>query len=339
MLIITIDIGTNTLLLNISKIIDEQIVVLEDIQRIARLGFDVDKSKNINDDAIKRAEIILLEYRNIINKYITEQTKDNDNKFQINVIGTSALRDAENKKYVLEKLEKVIENKINIISGEEEARLSFIGTLENNLPSFVFDIGGGSTELIYGTDNKILFRESINIGAVRITERFLKNSPPDDLNLNNAKKFVQTELINLKSNLYKYLQSIEDNVNEDILEEDIVNEDIVIKVINPIVVAGTATSMASIIKNMKVFDYNILHNSRYSIDEVEEKLNLISKLNKQQIVNDLYVPEQRADILLGGAVILYEFLNVFNLNHYICSCKGLRYGPLIDKYNKMLDKV
>lgn len=328
MLIITIDIGTNTLLMNISKIENNQIIVLEDIQRIARLGFNVDKSKNINDDAIKRAEVILLEYRDILKKHI-KSNELQDSKYKINIIATSALRDAKNKELVLEKLEKVIENKITIISGEEEARLSFLGTLENNLPSFVFDIGGGSTELIFGKNNKILFRKSIDIGAVRVTERFLKSSPPDENNFIDAKNFVYSELSNLKSDLFNYIQQL----------EDVEDKNIIIEEINPIVVAGTATSMASIILKLDEFDYNSLHNSKFSINEVEEKLNLLSNLTKQEIINDYYVPEQRADILLGGALILLGFLKVFDLQYYICSCKGLRYGPLMVEYNKIINKV
>lgn len=304
----SIDIGTNTLLMTIAKINSSgDIKVIEDYHKIARLGFKVDETKKISSEAIERASNILQEYRSIIEKYEIKN---------IRIIGTSALRDASNREFVILELEKVIKNKIEIISGEQEAKLSFIGTIENNQKSLILDIGGGSTEIIYGDNSQILFRKSIDIGAVRITERFFKSLPSSEQEIQSAIDYINI----LFNDTLKELNSQFNNFETDIKSNNI----------KCYAVAGTATTMTSIASGQYEFDYEKIHNYFVDIEQLNSNIKTISKLTKIELEEKYKVNPQRSDILFAGALILNQFLKIFKLNGFYCSCKGLRYGPIIE---------
>jgi len=193
----SIDIGTNTILMLIGEIKNNKIVrILNDEHSIARLGENVDASGIIQTSAIKRAGNILRHYYDLCSSLKVSQ---------IRIVATSALRDAFNKDFVLAEFKKYINPEIEIISGEEEAELSFLGTVEDSSESIVIDIGGGSTEFIFGKNNNVNHRISTQIGAVRLTERFFKNHPPDTTQISLLNKYVRNELKNKLPNIQSSL--------------------------------------------------------------------------------------------------------------------------------------
>ena len=313
--IASIDIGTNTLLMTIAEIKNGKVVVLEDFHRIARLGFKVDDTKLISEEALDRAKVILYDYKVIINQYKVDK---------VSIIGTSALRDAANKLYIIEELSKVIGYTIDIIDGDTEAKLSFIGTIESDNECLVLDIGGGSTEIIYGKNKDIIFRQSINIGAVRITERFFANLPPSQFEIEQATKFIQDELKKVKELITNENDNFIDKINNGLVE--------------CYAVAGTATTMASISSGIYEFDFDKIHNINVNLIKLEEVTKNVLNLDRFTLENEFKVLDKRSDILQGGAIILLEFLKVFGLKNYICSCKGLRYGPII-QYSMDINKI
>ena len=212
----SIDIGTNTLLLLIAKVENKKINVIKDIHGIARLG-EGSNDKIILENAMIRAEKLLREYRLIIEKEAVEEIK---------IVATSAIRNSKNKDYVLSRLSEAIGHDILVISGDEEANLSFIGSVENGNDNTVFDIGGGSTELIVGKQDTISYRKSIEIGAVKISEKFFNTHSDKILNYSEACKYVNNKLM-----AYDYSQ-IKGNF---------------------IAVAGTPTTIASIDLGLKKF--------------------------------------------------------------------------------------
>jgi len=294
-----VDIGTNTILMLIaSKNSNNKIEVITNEHSIARLGEGVDQTGLICEDAVHRAENILAGYKIICNKYhVTD----------IRVCATSAIRDAQNSSDVRNRLGRVIEAEVETISGLEEARLSFIGTVENDDDSaLVIDIGGGSTEVIKSSvknifDDQIENRISLQTEAVRITERFLKNSPPASEDINTARKSIIKELGKLTFNA----------------------DDAIIYA-----VAGTPVTIASAALGLKIFDYSKVHGYVLNRDTLEEIFSKFKAATVDELIKDYGIPPKRADLICAGTLILETILDKFNKSKCVVSAHGLRYGIL-----------
>lgn len=292
----TIDIGTNTILMLVGYVNDkDQVVTLRDEHRIARLGEKLKVNGFINDEAIKRASVILTDYSNIIKEC---------NVTDIKAIATSAIRESNNQKYVLDILNPVIGTNIEVVPGEVEGDLTFLGTINDNDANIVIDIGGGSTEIIYGNNSHILDRVSFKIGAVKLTETFFSN-----YTFNNQKIAECTDYV--KSILQEYDFSKFSGT--------------------AYAVAGTPTTIAMVAENMTSFDASIINN--YIINEgiLNYTLNVFSKKNLDYLVNVLKIDSKRADLMLAGNILLKEILKILKLSYCKVSIYGLRYG-IMKKY-------
>ncbi|MGB2868301.1 MAG: Ppx/GppA family phosphatase, partial [Bacteroidota bacterium] len=195
MRIASIDIGTNTILMLIADVQpDGSLRFVRDEHVIARLGRGVDEQKTILRESFERVSQTLAEYKTIA------KTERCDKIF---VCGTSALRDARNQKDFLEFIRKRLGLEIRVLSGKEEAELTYRGGVsgffeEGKEKQFaVLDIGGGSTELTSGVNDQILNAQSLEIGSVRLTERFLKTSPPESGGLEAARDEIRRHVIPL----------------------------------------------------------------------------------------------------------------------------------------------
>ena len=183
MRVAAIDIGTNTVLL----LVAEQghggaLVAVEERATITRLGEGVDRTRALLPAAVARTNACLTEYAGVIAK--AGATK-------IAVVGTSAMRDAAGGEAIRDHVARVLGVPARVISGDEEARLTFAGAVsglalgaEGGAPIAVFDIGGGSTEVVAGTldasgaPGAIDYAESFDVGSVRLTERHVRSDPP-----------------------------------------------------------------------------------------------------------------------------------------------------------------
>ena len=190
MKIASIDIGTNTILMLIAEIEGNRISgILRDEHAIARMGKGVDENRCINQEAFERVLGFLQTYKKIA---------FDEGVSKISVCGTSALRDAANREEFLQYIFDRTQMRIRILSGTEEALMTYKGALWG-FPEFggtrgVLDIGGGSTEIIFGNAGEILEAQSIDIGSVRLTERILRKSPPDPDQLSEACKFARDQV-------------------------------------------------------------------------------------------------------------------------------------------------
>lgn len=286
-----IDIGTNTILMLIAEIKVNEIIYLKDSISIARLGENVDKDGNISEEAISRAVNILKEYKDVCNELKVSN---------IIAVGTSALRDASNGDDVLKIFNNVLPAEYKVIPGEIEASLSFLGTIQSSKPSVVIDIGGGSTEIIYGVDNKIKSRISLNIGAVRFTEKFISQQP-----------IIKSELENLKIEIRKELKKVNPEID--------LNSDV-------IAVAGTPTTLAGIALGLKDYVPDKIHNYILTANELNKIINKFCEMSNN-IISEFYnIHPKRADVITVGSIILSELLNYLNLNSVKVSIQGLRYG-------------
>jgi exopolyphosphatase / guanosine-5'-triphosphate,3'-diphosphate pyrophosphatase len=304
MRIASIDIGTNTFLLLVSEFDSSgNLTVLRHEQRIPRIGKDVDKEGNIRKEAFKKSADILVEYRDISAKY---------NVDHIVATGTSAMRDAKNGADFISHIKSISGIEIEIIPGEEEAKWSYRGALSNfkveDGKYSVIDIGGGSTEIITGEKNNILSRRSLNIGSVRLTERFFHHDPRIDDEINDFRIFVK-------------------DIFNKIIDEHLKNTKL-------IGVAGTVTTLAAIHQNLEYIDIEKISGYRMGYEVIQSLFNKLKKMSIEEIHNIRCIPSGREDVILAGNLILLEFMEHFQINEVIVSERGLRYGIAIRECEK-----
>lgn len=281
----SIDIGTNSCRLLIAELNGEtklERIILKDLE-IVKLGEDVDKNKFLKDEAIERTLKVLKKYRNIIDNF---SISDED----IVCFATSATRDSSNKEYFINKVLEETGIKIRCISGNIEAKINFMGVssafdIKNNI--LVFDIGGGSTEFTLGNEKEIIQSISLDIGSVRISEKFFLENGKYKYSLENIKKaenFIFDELSKLEN--YK-------SYNFDLIG-----------------VAGTITTQVSVKEEMEEYDSEKVHLYILEAKDIEKNIALFL----QKIPFDLNIKgleEKRKDVIIGGSIILKSILEYF----------------------------
>lgn len=305
--IATIDIGTNTALLLIADLdfTSQTIQTIYNHQEIIRLGKGVDKDRRINAEAIERLMDCLTLYRSLIAKH---------GATLIRAVATSALRDSLNRDEILRLVQSQHAIEIELLSGDAEAELTFQGAITGwkNLlePFLVIDIGGGSTELILGDSNGIRDKVSLDIGSVRLTERFFNAQPPDAESLERARTF----LIDVFSNeLSRFISGRESVVG----------------------VAGTIVTLAAQAQGLKCFDNDKLHGYALAYSSVAMQLDFFKTHTIDEIIAAGIEPG-RADVITAGAMILWTFMRIFGAKAVTVSTQGLRYGVAVRELRRHL---
>jgi len=298
MKIAAFDIGSNSILCNISEVIDSKIInTIFDESEVCRFGDGLNKSGLLNDKAMDRTFIALKRLVNVckINKVD-----------KILSAGTMALRTAKNSDEFIKKVEKELKLKIKIIYGEDEARLSYLGVISNNFVQdkkiCVFDVGGGSTELIFGQNENIKKSKSLNIGTIRFTEEYLST----DLNCSKNYSFCN----NL---IFEELSKFNLSLKPEML----------------ISVGGTACTIGAVKLKMQEYKADKVNGIKISIKDLEEQilLYLSTSLENRKKIHGLH--PKRADVILAGAMITLNILKKFEINSFYVSDKGLRHGLII----------
>ncbi len=304
----TIDIGTNTILMLIAEY-DEQnskIHTILDIQRVPRLGKGVDSNRNILPESIQKAIDILNEYKTISAEH---------NSSSITATATSFIRDSHNRDEFINAIKQNTGIDIVILSGSDEAKYTFIGGVYDNLGAnskqTTVDIGGGSTEITTANKSAASIQElskltitgkSMNIGSVRINEKYLNQHPPPFENIVNAENFIN------------------DNLKE--IDFDISGTEL-------IGVAGTVTTLGAIKLGLDKFEADKVYNLNISIIEIEEILNRLIPMPIEELYGMGDYMTGRADIVIPGILILKCFMRKFGFDNVKVSTKGLRYGVFL----------
>jgi exopolyphosphatase/guanosine-5'-triphosphate,3'-diphosphate pyrophosphatase len=298
-----IDIGTNTILLLIVAF-DENgnIEFIHHEERIPRIGKDVDESKNIGNTSFLKTAEIIKDYKKISDSFHIDK---------LVAVATSALRDANNKKEFVEFIYNETGVTIEIISGSDEAHWSYRGALsflkvDPNQHYSVIDIGGGSTEIITGKGINVINNISLNIGAVRLTERYFRNNSPSLDEINHAKMFLHTEFEKLNS--FKPICG------------------------SFIGVAGTITTLAMIDRGEQEITIDNINGYQLSFISISNILNDMKKLTANDIESKYFVKKGRSDIIFAGTLILHSFMEQFNITSIMTSINGLRYGIAIREF-------
>jgi exopolyphosphatase / guanosine-5'-triphosphate,3'-diphosphate pyrophosphatase len=284
-----VDCGTNSTRL---IVVDPAGRVLERAMHITRLGEGVDATHRLSAGAIERTSRVLRDYRRSI---------DANGAIRTRVVATSAARDAENAEDFMMAAETILGVRPEILSGAEEGRLSFAGatahlpdSLAGTGPVLVTDIGGGSTELSVGerggssSGGRVVATRSIDIGCVRVTERFLHGDPPEPDELAAAKAEVEKEVIRARQELPP--------LNADSLL---------------IGLAGTVSTLSSLVHKIRYYDRNQVHHSVLTGQDVAEWLDILaSERSAERLVHD-GMTEGREDVIVGGVLVLATVMSVF----------------------------
>ncbi|OGQ26688.1 MAG: hypothetical protein A3F89_03050 [Deltaproteobacteria bacterium RIFCSPLOWO2_12_FULL_50_11] len=292
----TIDIGTNSVLLLIAQKRGNRLEVLCDLARVSRLGEGLHLSRVFGPTAMERTLTVLKDYKKLCDQKGVER---------ILAVGTAAFRKASNTPDFIDRVHKELGIAIRVISGDEEATLSFqsvahdFGHLGDSL--VVLDIGGGSTEVITSTQSI-----SLDIGVVTLLETFLKNDPPTDLEVKELRLDVQKFL---SKELHHFLEGL---------------------AASPILVglAGTVTTLSSVAQGLKKWDPQKVQGSRLTDKNLEELLKrfLAVPLKRRQEIPGM--DPDRADTIIPGVILLQEIMRVLKTPSLLVSDRGLRYALL-----------
>jgi exopolyphosphatase/guanosine-5'-triphosphate,3'-diphosphate pyrophosphatase len=285
--IAVIDIGTNSTRLLIADVEAGRITQqLERHSVVTRLGAGVDAAGRLNPEAMERVYQTLEDYKTLIDRHQPQRT--------IAVL-TSAVRDAANGQEFAHTVQTRFQAEPHVLSGDEEAELTFRGAMSarnptDRTPTLVTDIGGGSTELVIGTDHEMAFHVSTQAGVVRQTERHLHDDPPT--------------------------QAEQDELAQDAREiiERAVPADHRRAVERAIAVAGTATSLGAIAQELDPFDPEKVHGFELQRAQCEQILRRLAALPLEQRRQVKGLHPDRAPTIVAGVLILLEVLRLFGLD-------------------------
>jgi len=299
-----IDLGTNTILMVVGRRIrddlaqDDQVEILDDAHVIARMGKGVDEHRRVQPETIDRVCQFLRNYR-IRAEALGAQ--------RVCAFGTSALRDAANQAQVIEAAGQQAGVDLVEVSGLDEARLTFQGAAFGlQVPSryAVIDIGGGSTEVAVGTAvGQVDASQSVDVGAVRVTERFFSQLPPTPQQIAQAREMILAILADLPVSA----------------------RDVAL-----VGVAGTVTTLGAIDTQAPTFDAASINGHVLSLDAVRDIAGRLLSLPHEQIQSIPQISDQRADIISAGALILQLYMELSGHEQLIVSTRGIRYGLLLD---------
>lgn len=277
-----IDCGTNSIRLLIAE--PDGQGGLNEIDRrteIVRLGQGVDATGELHPEALARTFAAVEAYAQLISEAGVEPDR-------VAFVATSATRDARNRDAFDKAILARLHVRPQVISGRTEAGLSFRGALSGGRtgtaelidPVLVMDIGGGSTELIMGAEGEIAAAVSLDIGAVRVTERFWHSDPPSAADLAAARSFIEQLLDGLVG------QGLD-----------------LTSVRSWIGVAGTTTTLAAVELGLSAYDRSRVHGARLTRESLESLFTRLSAMNADQIRQIPSMHPKRADVITAGTLI------------------------------------
>jgi exopolyphosphatase/guanosine-5'-triphosphate,3'-diphosphate pyrophosphatase len=271
-----IDIGTNSVRLLVSQ---DGRTTLERLMRITRLGKGVDASGRLDPDAIERTVAVLREYRDVMDRFGVGRVR---------MTATSAARDAANRDDFFDAAEAAVGVRPELLSGEEEGRLSFLGATADldpaDGPFLVCDIGGGSTEFSYGTTESEA-TISTDMGCVRITEAWLHSDPPSAEELSQAISIVEIHL---------------DDVVREIPEAT--------EAATFVGLAGTVSAAAAIEIGLAEYDRDRIHHFVLTKAAVEDVFRTLATEALADRIHNPGLERERADVIVGGMCVLVSIM-------------------------------
>lgn len=288
--IASLDLGTNSTRVLVARPTDGGLDVLDRRNTITRLGQGVGASGRLAPEAIERTLDCLRGYHEILDRHRVERVR---------VAATSASRDAANRDEFFDAVEELIGTRPELLSGDEEGRLSFRGATGELDPAtgpfLVVDIGGGSTELIVGAD-RVEGVMSVDIGCVRLTEKFLLHDPPQPEELSACISLSETYL------------------------DDVVREIPAVAEARTLVgLAGTITTVAAVEIGLETYDRDRIHHFHLTHDAAEDVFRTLATESRADRIHNPGLEEARADVIVAGCCVLVAVFRHFGFDEMIVS--------------------
>lgn len=290
-----IDVGTNSVLLLVAAR-DEagRLSAVAEAMEMTRLGEGVDRSGRLGEramrDTVEAVRAFAARARALGARRLA-------------VVSTSAARDASNGAAFLARLRAAAGVEAEILSGEEEAALSYRSVAMDfgDGPLWAIDIGGGSTELIHGVGGELRLRRSYDIGAVRLTERCVAGDPPSAADLARVEAAVAEALAELPSPAPGATL---------------------------VGIAGTVTTLAAVHLGLEAYDAERVHGATLGLEEVRAVETRLAALRLEERLEIPSLPPKRADVIVAGAVILRVAMERLGFSEVVVSDRGVRWGLL-----------
>ena len=284
-----VDCGTNSIRLLIADITGDNFKEVLRTMEIVRLGQGVDQNKAFQPDAIDRTLNAVRLFKDQIASKGVEK---------IRFCATSATRDATNRNLFIDGVRDILGIEVEVIPGEEEAELSFIGATkelrQSDSPFLVVDIGGGSTEFVFGSE-KVDFAKSVNIGCVRMSERHLNTQPPSMAQI--AQAIVDIDIAIAQAAAVVPITTAKTLV----------------------AVAGTATTVAAAALELNDYDRHMIHLSRISASNVHKVAASFQSMNKDQIASLGFMHPGRVDVITAGSLVLSRIMAATGAAEFVAS--------------------
>jgi exopolyphosphatase/guanosine-5'-triphosphate,3'-diphosphate pyrophosphatase len=289
MRVAAIDCGTNSIRLLIADIDGNNFREVVRDMEIVRLGQGVDETGQFHPDAIARTLAA-------VDKFAAEIAKRGVEK--IRFCATSATRDATNRHLFVDGVRERLGVELEVISGDEEAALSFAGAIKdldpNNGPFLVVDIGGGSTEFVFGTSTVEAAR-SVNIGCVRMTERHFASDPATPEQIESARTDIQAAIAQAAAVVP------------------------ITQAKTLVAVAGTATTVAAAALDLAEYDRYAIHLSRISAQQTHDAATMFATSTREQRLALGYMHPGRVDVIAAGSLVLSEIMKATGASEFVAS--------------------
>src|SRR3989304_2687192 len=315
----SIDIGTNTLRLLIADIDNKRLKSVFLKRIITRLGGGYTKTAGITDKAQERTIKALKLFSEKLKEYRVEEVR---------AVATSVVRRAKNRDGFLGSVREQTGLEGNVISGDEEGRLSLLGVLSvikagtdfKSVPKcLVVDIGGGSTEFIAVADGKMAGAWSLEMGVVHLTEKYLKTDPPTKEELGNMEREIEGIISDLRCK---------------ILDSGFLTPNSKLQTLNStlfIGTAGTITTLPAIDQGLEKYEPDKINNYILKYAAIKKIYNHLTSLHLRQREEILSLEKGREDIIIPGAAIVLKAMEGFGFSSITVSDAGLLEGILLNK--------
>jgi exopolyphosphatase/guanosine-5'-triphosphate,3'-diphosphate pyrophosphatase len=301
-----VDVGTNSVLLLVAERGADGVVhpVREEAD-ITRLGRGVDRTGVLSPEGMEATLEVLARFAGMART---------DGARALVVTATSAARDARNGAEFLARAHERTGATVEILSGDEEARLSYLAVAQDFAAEageaglLAIDVGGGSTEFVHGRGRQLLFRKSLDIGSVRLTERCVRSDPPGAADQEAIRDAVRTALVALPA---------------------------FPREIRVVGVAGTVTSLFAIAHAIEPYDASRVHGGWLPVEDVAR---VRTRLCALPVAERRVLPgmqPKRADVLPAGALLFETALAHLGVGGARVSDRGLRWGVLLDRWETL----
>ena len=288
-----VDMGTNSTRLLVADLEgrgrDAKLEPVDRRTRITRLGQGVDRDRALHPDAIARTLAVLREYRGVIDDFGVERVR---------ATATSASRDASNRDELFDPAERVLGARPELLAGDADARLEFLGataSLTEPGPYLVVDVGGGSTELIVGSDEPEGLC-SIDVGCVRLTEQFLHSDPPTAEELSQAVSVVRDQLADVGRMLPAARQAA-----------------------TLVGTAGTVWTLAAVELGVDAARSDLIDHFRLTRTAAEEVFRTLATEPAERRRHNPGLEPGRVDVIVGGAVVVVSVMRHWGYDSLLVS--------------------